>query len=46
MRRDLLSRFKSSVILEINSNPGRAERMAAYQSGYAVSKAPVAESPL
>ena len=38
MRRYFLSRFKRSVVLKINSNPGRAERMATYRSGYAGSK--------
>src|SRR5271165_539169 len=33
MRRDLLSRFESSVVLKINSNPGCSERMAAHRSG-------------
>jgi len=34
----LLSRFERSVVFEVNSDPGRAERMAAYRSGYAGSK--------
>jgi hypothetical protein len=38
MSRDLLSRFESSVVFEVNSNPGRPERMAAHRGGYASSK--------
>ena len=34
MRRDLLSRFERSVVFQVNSNPGRSERMAAHRSGY------------
>src|SRR5271165_1459428 len=32
MRRDLLSRFERSVVLQVNSNPGRPKRMAAHRS--------------
>jgi len=38
MRRDFLSGFECSVVFKINSYPGRAERMAAYRSGYAGSE--------
>src|SRR5438132_7624486 len=38
MRRNLLSRFKSSVVFEVNSDPGRSERMAAHRSKDAGSK--------
>src|SRR5258708_7231398 len=32
MRGDLLSRFEGSVVFQVNSYPGRSERMAAYRS--------------
>src|SRR5271166_5950028 len=35
MRRDLLSRFKCSIVFQVNSNPGCPKRMAAHRSGYA-----------
>src|ERR1700693_4047330 len=35
MRRDLLSRFQSSVVLKVDSNPGCPKRMTAHWSGYA-----------
>ena len=38
MRRDLLSRFESSVVFQVNSDPGCSERMATHRSGYAGSK--------
>src|ERR1700751_2872746 len=43
MRRDLLSRFESSVVFQVNSDPGCAERMAAHRSKDAGSKRPPAD---
>src|ERR1700737_2128632 len=46
MRRDFLSRFKSSVVFQVNSDPGCSERMAAHRSGYAGSKRSPADHPV
>src|SRR5271165_4901379 len=46
MRRYFLSRFKRSVVLEINSNPGGAKRMAAHRSKDAGSKRPPPNHPV
>src|ERR1700751_3017306 len=46
MSRDLLGRFESSVVFEVTSDPGRAERMAAYRSGDAGINCPAPNHPV